>query len=194
MAARRMRKTFGVGVNDSDYQVSYKVNGKQKLCPIYSTWKDMLKRSHSSCYKSSNPSYKDVTCCKEWLLFSTFRLWMLGQDYEGKDLDKDLLSKDGLLYSPETAIFISHQLNTLLRPKGQKNKLLPLGVMAGRHPHQYYARIKTLGKQRHLGTFNTVEAAHQAYKDFITTLLIALASKETDPRIMKGIATHIAKM
>ena len=192
--AARIRKTFGVGVNDSGYQVSRKVDGKQILCPIYSTWKDMLKRSYSDCYKAANPSYKHVTCCKEWLLFSTFRLWMLDQDYEGKDLDKDLLSEDGLIYSPDTAIFISHQLNTLLRPKKGKNKTLPLGVMRARHPNQYYARVKTLGKQYHLGTFSSVDSAHQAYKDHITKLLIELASKEKDPRIMKGIAKHIANM
>ena len=119
---------YGVGVNDADYVVSINetvgyVDGKRKeklvwICPFYRTWKGMLGRGYSEKLKLKYPSYKDVTVCEEWHLFSTFRAWMDQQDWEGLQLDKDLLVKGNKIYSPETCLFVSGQVNNFVLERG----------------------------------------------------------------------------
>lgn len=73
----------GIGVNDE--------TGTVRDCMFYRTWRGMIKRGYSDVFKDKNKSYKDVTVCKEWHLFSNFKKWMEQQDWEGKELDKDIL-------------------------------------------------------------------------------------------------------
>ena len=74
----------GVGINDADYKLCIveelpKTNSKrnQKIvweCPFYSRWRGMLERCFSNSFKTKHPTYKDVTCCEEWLTFLTLNL------------------------------------------------------------------------------------------------------------------------
>ena len=59
---------FGVGIND--WVGNVKVDGK----PIkeYDLWTSMLERCFDEKYKQKKPTYKDVTCSKEWLSMTTF--------------------------------------------------------------------------------------------------------------------------
>ena len=88
------RLVFGVGINDSDYEV-YKyetINGKRKAtwkCPYYERWVSMLRRCYSPRSLEKYPTYKGCTVCEEWLTFSTFKKWMENQEWEDRHLDKD---------------------------------------------------------------------------------------------------------
>jgi len=81
----------------------------------YKKWISMLKR----CYTTSpyQPTYEHCYVCDEWAYLSNFTLWMDQHDWEGKQLDKDLLG-DGYKYSPENCCFISGKLNILIEPRG----------------------------------------------------------------------------
>ena len=148
---------YGVGVND--YPTSTKVNGVEMK--EYRVWKDMLKRCYSSKYKEKYPSYRDVTCCLDWLYFSKFLQDvkdMSGAFNEDYHLDKDILG-DGMIYSPETCCFIPKKLNLSLTDRVLKSSEIGRGVRF--KSGSYHARLDGF----HLGRFDNVDDAKQCYKD-----------------------------
>jgi hypothetical protein len=48
--------------------------------------------------------------------------------------------------------------------KHRQNYHLPKGVFKNKSNHGYQARIQKLGRRIYLGTFNTIEQAHEAYE------------------------------
>lgn len=82
----------GVGVNDASYAVNPLINGKQVMCWIYKKWKSMIHRCYDSKIQARQPAYIGCSVCEEWLTFSNFKLWMEAQDWQGKELDKDILT------------------------------------------------------------------------------------------------------
>ena len=107
------KPVFGVGTNDADYIIDRRIDGKRVACPIYRAWKNMLKRCHSDKYQKDRPTYIGCSVCKEWLTFSNFRRWMLTQDWQGKQIDKDIKFKGNKIYSPETCMFVTNKENTI---------------------------------------------------------------------------------
>jgi hypothetical protein len=108
------RLVFGVGKNDADYVVHEEINGKRVMCPFYSVWSSMIRRCYSSVFHSKKPTYKNCFVAKEWLTFSTFKNWMRSQKWEGRELDKDILKIGNKLYSPDTCVFVTREVNILL--------------------------------------------------------------------------------
>lgn len=135
-----MRKLlFGVAINDADYTVRVKqtvgyVDGKQKqktvwMCPFYAAWSDMLSRCYSEGLKSEFPTYRDASVCEQWLRLSTFTSWMQSQEWKGMQLDKDLLFPGNKLYSPETCVFVSRQVNMFMTEQQSTKSKLPIGAL-----------------------------------------------------------------
>lgn len=118
MKTKTKKLVYGVGNNNADYAVEKKetigyVDGKQKrklvwVCDYYRTWKSMLKRCYSAKYQERCPTYKGCTVSEDWLVFTNFRDWMMAQDWEGKQLDKDLLF-EGIKCTAQPPVFLSHQ-------------------------------------------------------------------------------------
>ena len=107
MAYERVEQTKGVcGVGFKNRDTPVTKDGK--IDPAYRCWANMLARCYSGRYKSY-----DAKVCKEWHEYEVFKEWFYQQDWEGKELDKDIRG-DGCLYSPETCIFVSKQLNNFL--------------------------------------------------------------------------------
>lgn len=114
---KKVKLVCGVGINDADYPVRIRSHIKQDgtfldewRCPFYTKWQKMLSRCYGKYNKSQKfNSYDQVEVCQEWLRFSNFKSWMEKQDWESKELDKDLLSGESKIYSPETCCFISHR-------------------------------------------------------------------------------------
>lgn len=151
-----MKTICGVGINDADYFVDIKgelprVNGKRKryqifLCPYYSTWRTMITRCYSAKLHARQPNYADVRVCDEWHLFSTFRKWMVEQEWEGKQLDKDVLGT-GKIYSPSTCVFLPRKINNFVVGDSGTSNVYPLGS-------GFVAKGKNFeGKSIHLGSF-----------------------------------------
>ena len=160
---------FGVGINDADYPVyvtkNKLVNGKNTIiskweCHFYSVWRNMLTRCYHAKYQERNKSYIGVTACDEWLTFSNFRSWMQRQDYDGKHLDKDLLS--GLVYSPATCLFIDPKVNYFIRDSVGDGLS---GACFDKNRNKWLSSCSTIfGKVAFLGRFNTELEAHLAWK------------------------------
>lgn len=164
------------------------VDGKRGWCPFYRVWADMLVRCHSENYQSSHPTYIGCTVAAEWHRFSTFKSWMEQQDWEGNQLDKDLLVEGNKMYSPDTCVFVSKQVNIFLT----ENKTSVAGYPTGVHYHKQAGRFKAqcrcLSKgQKSLGLFDTPEEAHEAYKVYKRRIAIELAALQTNERIAQAI-------
>ena len=195
---------YGVGINDADYKIYIReelprTNGKRNRkivwrCPFYSRWTHMLKRCFSKAEKLRSPTYKDVTCCEEWLTFSNFKSWMETQDWEGKELDKDLLVYENKIYSPETCVFIERRLNMFLVKSNKTRGIYPIGVSYYTDPrlisplkHPYRATINNRDKNVTLGYYLTPMSAHRAWQKAKIKQAQDLAASQTDERVIKGL-------
>lgn len=105
----KRRPVHGHGINNANYITNPKINGRTVVCPYYRKWSGILERCFSKAYKEKNETYKDVIICSEWLLFSNFKEWMKTQDWEGKEIDKDLLVSGNKTYSPELCVFFANK-------------------------------------------------------------------------------------
>lgn len=183
---------YGVGVNDSSYVVktwdTFKIpDGSRKYktkwsCPFYTRWKGMLERCYSA---SRKPSYADCRVCDEWLTFSCFKNWMEKQDWQGNELDKDILSVGNQLYSPETCLFVSPRVNTFITDRKRDRGDLPIGVSRGNG--RFRAFCSKDGVVETLGTFDTPEIAHMAWLSRKIELAIGLAALQTDTRVAEAL-------
>ena len=153
---------FGVGINDSTFILEPTNMGKRVAHPAYKTWKNMLERCYSSKLKEKYPTYVGVTCCTEWLSFITFAKWFKSQYKNGLFLDKDLLIKGNKVYSPDTCIFTTCEVNNFIVLCGAARGIQPLGVDL--HKGKFRARIRKEGVTKHLGSFSTKEEAHLVWQ------------------------------
>ena len=127
MAGKR-RSVCGVGVNDADYQVRKKVNGESILCVFYKTWANMLTRCYNSKFHLKNKTYIGCSVCTEWHLFSNFKSWMETQNWQGRELHKDLLIKGNKVYSPQTCAFVDSMTNSFFLDCSASRGAWPIGV------------------------------------------------------------------
>ena len=176
-----MKLVQGHGINDADY-----VTNK---CPFYKRWSYMLQRVYSEKYHVKFPTYIGTTIDPDWLIFSNFKRWMEQQDWEGKELDKDLLDWTNKHYGPDNCLFVSRPINNLLTLSNKARGDLPLGVTyLKKKKHTYIiAQIMKYGKAVKLGYFDTVEEAHKAYKVAKLDYIKELAAAESDPRIKAAL-------
>ncbi|MGB4660176.1 MAG: hypothetical protein WBI07_13425 [Mobilitalea sp.] len=139
-------------------------NLKDKYKQIYKGWYDMHYRCYSEKLHERYPTYIGCSVCDEWHDFNNFLEWYKENYYEIEgqkmDLDKDILVKGNKVYSPDTCIFVPHEINTIF-VNGKKNRgEYPLGVSwdNSRNSFRAEARCKKLGR------FKTAEQAFAAYK------------------------------
>ena len=184
----------GVGVNDANYQVYPYINGRQVACPFYRTWTHMLERCYSDQFQKRQSTHKGCTVCVEWLTFSVFKHWMKTQDWEGMQLDKDILILNNKIYSPRTCIFVTRQINSLLNSHKAKRGKYPQGVCLHIPTNKFRAQYKDNGKVKHIGYFCTVEEAEKAYIQVKTQHVIRIANEQTDSRVRNGLLIHVEHM
>jgi len=189
---------FGVGINDADYVVEkYKtieVNGKQKRnlvweCPYYRAWRNMLQRCYSSKFQESWPTYKGCSVSDEWLRFSNFKRWMECQDFEGMQLDKDLLFGGNKIYSAETCVFVTRGVNLFTIDRGNDRGEYLIGVSLYKKSGKFQSRCSNpfTKKQENLGYFDCELEAHQAWLNRKLELAHLLAAEQTDDRVAKAL-------
>jgi len=183
-----MRKmVYGVGINNAWFTVKPKINGKRMCYKPYQAWTDMLKRCYSDIFKRKHPTYIGCTVCEEWLVFSNFEKWMLAQDVNGKELDKDIIKQGNRVYCPEYCRFISSSLNSLLVGCDATRGAYPMGVDWHKQSGRYRAKIAINGKRKHLGLFKTVLEAKSTYDKAKYAEIKRHALMQTDPEIKAGL-------
>ena len=189
---------YGVGINDADYAV-YKweyviVDGKKKqkivwTCPYYRVWHSMMERSYSKSYQEKNPTYIGCSVSEEWKRFSNFKRWMEKQDWEGKQLDKDLLVNGNKVYSRETCVFVSRVVNLFMTDRGALRGEYRIGVYWNKRVGKFMSRCRNpfTKKQEYLGLFVNELEAHQAWLKRKLELAYQLAAEQTDERVGKAL-------
>lgn len=152
-----------------------KISNNSKTTKEYRTWHGMLVRCFSNDYKSKKNTYKDVTCCEEWLKFENFLKWLKEQenyDYYQKNkinyqLDKDILIKGNKLYSPETCSIVPLRVNNLFIKSDKNRGPYPIGVTLDKRWNNFSSRCCTSDGKRikHSGFKNPTDAFLQYKKD-----------------------------
>ena len=180
-------KICGVGINDANYRVCIKeslgyINGvyKQKgiwECPYYKRWRSMLTR----CYSNRLKTYLKCTVCEEWLTFSHFKAWMEIQDWEGKELDKDIIIAGNTEYGPSTCVFVTKAINLFFTYNQDCKgfRLAPSG--------KFYAYFRNGSNTQHLGSFNTEQEAREVHLMAKYELAKQLAAEQTDCRVRQAL-------
>lgn len=184
------RPSYGIGINDVDYMVNIKIDGKNETCPFYVKWLSMIERCYSEKLHKKRPTYIDCLVCDEWVYFSNFKLWMITQDWKDKDLDKDIIKPSNKIYSPEACCFVPPDLNALLTNCNNIKGKWPKGVTFDNRKDSYQARLSYGMKRVHLGCFKSPELASSAYVKAKVKIILKAALEQTDQRIANGLRLH----
>jgi hypothetical protein len=97
------------------------------------------------------------------LCFQNFAEWYQEHYVEGFQCDKDLKVVGNKVYSADTCIFVSPQINSLMVDCRAARGLYPQGVSLHNESGRFRAKLWMYGKQKHLGAFDTAEEAQQTY-------------------------------
>ena len=185
--ANKNRLVKGVGVNDANYVVGTFINGIRWRCPYYQTWCQMLDRCYSPLCHEGHPTYIGCSVVPEWLYFMTFRAWMETQNWEGLQLDKDILVPGNKVYGPSTCVFVGRDVNMFMIDRANSDRELPQGVRE-RYKGRFIAACKAFkGKSVDIGIYDTAEEASKAYINYKRVLAVTLAKEQTDDRVAQAI-------
>lgn len=172
---------FGIGVIGNKYPA--KQNNKH--IKEYNAWCHILERCFDEKYKIKKPTYKDVICCDEWLLYENFYEWLHSQENFEKWLnenlwaiDKDVLVKGNKIYSPETCCLVPPNINSLFIKNNATRGDLPIGVSKYGIYFRASCNNPLTNKYEYLGFYLTQEKAFQAYKQYKENIIKQIAQDE----------------
>lgn len=154
----------------------------------YKTWLSMIQRCFSEKEKIKCPTYRDVACCDEWLLYENFHDWLHSQEnFEqwlcGKrwNVDKDILVKGNKIYAPEYCCLVPHNVNTLFIKCNAARGELPIGVHKNKNHFIALCRNPIKNKYEYAGNYPTLdEAFYLGYKSHKENIIKQVAQIEFD--------------
>ena len=192
---KRNKLVYGVGINDADYSVHPEINGKRVMCPFYLTWRNMLMRCYDPKCQAKYPTYIGCSVVPEWHRFMTFRAWMTMLDWQGRELDKDILVPGNKVYGPQTCVFISHGLNNFTTDHAAARGEWPIGVCWNKRngKFQAYCGNPFTSKKEYLGLFTCPDEAHEAWRARKHELALQIAALHADPRIAAALSIRYLK-
>jgi hypothetical protein len=154
----------------------------------------MLKRCYSASFHRANPSYIGCSVDPDWLTFSVFRNWMEAQDWQGKQLDKDLIAPGNKFYSPSTCRFIDQSLNLFLTDRRRARGDWPIGTSFKKSEGKFVSQCCNpfTGENEYLGLFACPESAHEAWRTAKHAHALRYADQQTDPRIAEALRARFA--
>lgn len=205
MKPKNKKLVYGVGINDAGYVVQRRetigyVNGKRKekqvwVCPYYIAWVNMLSRCYSVKFQERNPTYKGCGVSDEWLTFSNFKSWMEKQNWEGNQLDKDLLFEGNKIYSAETCVFVTRLVNMFTKDQAAARGEWLIGVCWTKRDGKFIAQCSNpfTKKIEKLGYFDCEQEAHETWLKRKLELAHELAAIQTDPRVAKALIDRYSK-
>ena len=182
---------YSVGINDADYDLFWRIDGKRFYCPIYDRWHGMLRRCYSPAWQLRHPSYIGCTVDERWHSFMAFREWVLSQpEWEGLHLDKDLLSPGNKVYSPDTCLFVSQAVNKFLTFQKSTPTLYPPGIYTI-PSGKYIVKIgRGDGTQWHSRVVDDLDTAVAIYNAKKLEFAQHLGSIQTDPRVASALLKY----
>lgn len=174
---------YEIGKTGNKYPIKF--NGEQTK--EYKLWTNVLRRCYSTEYKVKQPTYQNVSCCKEWLYFPNFYEWLLSQCNYDKwfsnyqwAIDKDILVKGNKIYSPETCCLVPPHVNNLFIKGNAIRGDLPIGVSFDKEQEKYEAQCYIGRTTKKIGRYSTPEEAFFAYKKYKEALIKKTAQESYD--------------
>lgn len=195
----------GIGINDADYVVEKSetivcADGKRKKkivwrCPYFRKWRSMIERCYSAKSLERNPTYAGCTVSEEWHTFSNFRSWMMAQNWEGLQLDKDILIEGNEIYSADTCVFVTQMVNKFTTDSRATRGEWLIGVDWDKRMGKFRARCCNpfSKKNESLGYFASEVGAHRAWRKRKLELAHELAAIQTDPRVAEALIRRYSK-
>lgn len=149
----------------------------------------MFARCYSVNFQKRRPTYNNSIVSQEWHLFSKFKAWMETQDWQGKELDKDILTIGNKVYGPDTCVFIDRKVNSFILASDSARGIWPIGVYFDKTTSKFSSQCFSVvdGKKKNLGRYNTPEEAHKVWLDFKLKQAYILASEQKDERVAKAL-------
>lgn len=170
--------SYGVGyIGEGEFVTSI----NHESTRVYDVWHHMLERCYSDIQDRKYPSYKGCWVCDEWHNFQNFARWYNDNYYEldgeRMNLDKDILYKGNMLYSPETCIITPQSINSLFIKSDIVRGSYPIGVNYDKRYKTYNSHCNDHGELIWLGSYKTVEEAFIAYKTYKENLIKRVADE-----------------
>ncbi len=173
---------YGVGINDIKNCTDLN-DGRY----IYHLWHSMMQRCYAPKTKEIRPTYNNCSVCDEWKTFSRFYDWVITQDYEGKQLDKDILKIGNKIYNPESCCFVTAYVNSIILTSDSYSENYPVGVRKGFSSYEAYCNNSS--NRKYLGSYDTPEQAHAVYVEYKSKLIREVAETQ-EPRVKAGLIRH----
>lgn len=172
---------LGIGMIGNKYPS--KINNSETK--EYRAWKGIIYRCFDKKEKEKHKTYREVTCCKEWLLFENFYEWLHSQENFNNwgenrwEIDKDILFKGNKIYSPETCCLVPQNVNSLFVNKNNHRGNLPIGIKKS-SKNSFLARCSNpiTGEREYLGSYSTPFYAFLAYKQYKENIIKQVAELE----------------
>lgn len=175
---------YGIGITGCKY--STKTEANDRPTKEYSIWRSILERSFVEKIKEKQPTYKEVSCCNEWINFENFYEWLHSQPnfnkwYEGSRwaVDKDILYKGNKVYSPENCCLVPINVNCLFLKRESERGKYPIGVRCREDGFVAVCRNPFLDTAVDIGSYSTPEKAfYLGYKPYKEDIIKRVAQIE----------------
>ncbi|ALY07127.1 hypothetical protein VmeM32_00140 [Vibrio phage vB_VmeM-32] len=179
----------GVGIYEKG---RYSVTENGKTTKVYNAWAHMLQRCYDPKYHEKNTSYIGCSVCDEWHYFQTFAEWYYDNyptDGESYQLDKDLKVIGNKVYSPETCLFVSSVVNSLITDSGSARGDYLIGVHWHKSKRKFAAQCNNLFTRKRvgLGQFTDELEAHLAWRKCKSELAYELAMCQENEEVKAAI-------
>lgn len=172
---------YGVGIVGNKYPL--KVNGKETK--EYVIWRGIIQRCYHQKCKEQHPTYKNVTCCDEWIYFENFYEWIHSQDNfdrwlngERWAIDKDIICKGNKIYSPDTCCLVPMNVNSLFVRASLKKDRYPIGVTKQRGAFVSVCRNPLTNQKEYFGRHQSLIQAFLSYKNAKESYIKQVAKEE----------------
>ena len=172
---------YGIGIVGNKYSSSK----NNKDTKEYKAWNHIIERCYSEKYRKKQPTYKDVSVCKEWLLYENFYEWLHKQENFDKWLngdrwaiDKDIFIKGNKIYSPETCCLVPQNINNLFTKNNAIRGSTYIGVHKQDNKYLALCNNPFIKEQEYLGIFSSPEQAFEAYKKAKESYIKQVAQEE----------------
>lgn len=113
------------------------------------------------------------------------------QDWKGNQLDKDITISGNKVYQPNSCIFVSALVNSILTDAGSIRGKYRIGVIYNKRTG-FQARMSVNGKQQYLGCFESEDKAHKAFLIAKCEYVYLVAKKQVEP--IKSSLIKISKL
>ena len=162
----------------------------------FKVWKRMLYRCYADYVIAKSPTYLDCEVSNSFKHYDYFKNWcneQVGFGSKGWHLDKDILVKGNRVYSEDTCCFVPREINSLVLTCRGKRGEYPIGVSYNKSVGKFQARFNVDGVKQHVGYFQVIEEAFQAYKQAKEAYIKEVAElykDQIDPRVYEALMKY----